>query len=210
MRLDIPADVPSPIDLRRLEDAQAWAESANVKRPWRAEFFSAFVSELVALPTAPLSIIELGSGPGFLAERIVRELPGVHYTLFDFSPSMHQLARGRLGSQPNLSFVEGDFKREGWSQDLGSFHAVVTLQSVHELRHKRYASALHLAVRELLHPRGVYLVCDHIAGPGGMTNTELYMSVTEQANALIVAGFDSVSVVLEKRGLVLHRARKAA
>ena len=137
-------------------------------------------------------------------------MPGVKYVLFDFSPSMHELARARLGSAPNLFFIEGDFKREGWSKELGNFHAVVTLQAVHELRHKYYAPMLHRTVRKLLHTGGVYLVCDHIAGPGGMADAELFMTAREQAHALLGAGFDDVSLVLEKGGLVLHRACKAA
>jgi hypothetical protein len=39
-------DVPSPIDLCRPDEAEAWAEAANVKRPWRADFFDAIVAEL--------------------------------------------------------------------------------------------------------------------------------------------------------------------
>lgn len=30
-----PADVPSPIDLRCVQQAYEWAETVNLKRPWR-------------------------------------------------------------------------------------------------------------------------------------------------------------------------------
>jgi hypothetical protein len=43
-----------------------------------------------------------------------------------------------------------------------------------------------------------------------MTNGELYMTSSEQAAALKVAGFGDVAVLLEKGGLVLHCARTAA
>ena len=42
-------DVPSPIDFSVLEEAQAWADEANAKRPWRGDFFAAIVHELVTL-----------------------------------------------------------------------------------------------------------------------------------------------------------------
>jgi hypothetical protein len=64
-------------------------------------------------------------------------------------------------------------------------------------------------VYQLLRADGLYLVCDHVLGPGGMTNGELYMTTFEQAAVLKLAGF-SVSVLLEKGGLVLHCARTAA
>jgi hypothetical protein len=84
------------------------------------------------------------------------------------------------------------------------------VQAVHELRHKRHAIGLHRAVSGLLRRGGLSLVCDYVAGPDGMANHELYMTVSEQAGALGRAGFAGVSVVLEKGGLVLHRGRKAA
>lgn len=203
-------DVPSPIDFSRIEDAQAWADAANLKRPWRAEFFVGIVSELREHQMSSASVLELGSGPGYLAERVLRELPDVSYTLLDFSPAMHQLARARLGAAAGAHFVVADFTCDGWSNDLGRFDAVVTVQAVHELRHKRHARGLHQAVYRLLRSRGLYLVCDHIVGPGGMTDAELYMTVPEQTETLKAAGFRDVSTVLEKGGLVLHRGRTAA
>ena len=46
-----------------------------------------------------------------------------------------------------------------------------------------------------------YLLCDHFAGEGGMTNDQLYMSVEEQQSALRRAGFTEVEVLLLKGGL---------
>ena len=123
---------------------------------------------------------------------------------------MHMLARARLGAAGDTRFVEADFKQHGWSHDMGPFDAVVTVQAVHELRHKRHAVDLHTAVYQLLRAGGLYLVCDHLAGPNGMSDTELYITVTEQSEALETAGFGDVSILLEMGGLVLHRGRTAA
>jgi SAM-dependent methyltransferase len=210
MRLNIPMDVPSPIDFGRVEDAQAWAAAANVKRPWRTDFFAAIVHQLISLGVPSAAVLELGSGPGFLAERVLEALPAVTYTLLDSSAAMHDLARVRVGQGVGVQFVTADFKRDHWTDGLESFDAVVTMQAVHELRHKCHAVALHQAVNGLLCRGSIYLVCDHVAGPGGMADHELYMTVNEQAGALANAGFIDVSVVLETGGLVLHRGRKAA
>jgi hypothetical protein len=61
-------DVPSPIDLRNLTEAQDWAESAMAKRPWRKDFFEAIIRELSALAPKQQSILELGSGPGVMLQ----------------------------------------------------------------------------------------------------------------------------------------------
>jgi ubiquinone/menaquinone biosynthesis C-methylase UbiE len=203
-------DVPSPIDFSRTEEAQAWAEAANRKRPWRAEIFVAIAQELQGLQRPSLAVLELGAGPGSLAEEVFRALPDARYTLLDSSPPMQDLARARLGPFAGAEFVTVDFSRPGWAKGLRSFDAVVSVQAVHELRHKRHAVSLHETVYRLLRADGLYLVCDHVLGPGGMTNGELYMTISEQAAALDTAGFRSVSVLMEKGGLVLHRARTAA
>ena len=152
-------------------------------------------------------MLELGSGPGFLAKFLLDALPGIRYTALDFSPAMHALAAERLGeARSRVSFVERSFREPTWMEGLGPFDHVVTNQAVHELRHKRHARALHEQVRQLLMPQGRYLVCDHFAGPGGMSNDQLYMSIEEQRVALLDAGFARVEPVLLKRGLMLYLA----
>ena len=200
-------DVPSPIDLRRMSDAVEWESSAMSKRPWRTECFERFSAEIAAAPRKVSRVLEIGSGPGFLAKHLLEALSDVSLVLLDFSPAMHQLARVRLaGLEDRVQFIERDFKNENWADGLGTFECVVTNQAVHELRHKRHANQLHLQVRNILDRNGVYLVGDHFAGDAGMENEQLYMSVEEQRHALLGAGFLRVEEVLVEGGLVLHRA----
>lgn len=197
-------DVPSPIDLRDASDAVEWANSAMEKRPWRADFFKKF-AEIVA-ERRDGDVLELASGPGFLAEQLIRSAPSHAYTLLDFSDAMHGLARSRLaGLSPSVRYVTTDFKHSNWTAGLGPFDFVVTMQAVHELRHKAHAATLHSQVRTLLKAGGKYLVCDHYVGADGMANDQLYMTIAEQRSALEVAGF-RVTEVLRLRGLVMHQA----
>lgn len=177
------------------------------RRPWRSEFFAAFAAALVEAELPVRRILELGSGPGFLANALLRQLPEVSYVALDFSPSMHALAATRLGSLAGrVQFVERSFREKGWTDGLGPFEAVVTNQAIHELRHKRRALSLHVQARSLLLAGGSYVVCDHFVGEGGMSNDRLYMSVAEQREALLQAGFSRVEELLVKGGLVLHHA----
>lgn len=204
---DMIPDIPSPIDLRNMADAQEWEQSAMIKRPWRNEFFSSICSEIATAPVPVHRVLELGSGPGFLAKALLESLSGITCTLLDFSPAMHVLAKARLGNLANRAkFVERSFKGPNWPAKLGQFECVVTNQAVHELRHKRYASELHAQVKTVLSPGGFYLVSDHFAGEGGMNNNQLYMSVAEQRAALLQAGFVQVQQLVLKGGMVLHRA----
>jgi len=198
-------DVPSPIDLRNIEDAREWASKAMDARPWRIDFFNTFYTELVTVGAR--TVLELGSGPGFLADHLLSISPEFDYTALDFSAAMHQLATERLGDKScRVVFVERSFREPRWGNGLGPYDAVVTNQAVHELRHKAYATALHAQVRQLLKAGGIYLVCDHFVGDGGMKNDQLYMTIDEQCDALLAAGFNMVESVLAKGGLVLHRA----
>jgi len=200
-------DVPSPIDLRLPEHAQAWASTAMLKRPWRTAFFAAFGTAIKEATIPVKRLLELGSGPGFLAEHLLTNLPPISYVALDFSMAMHQLAAERLGSlAQHVLFVERSFRESLWGHGLGTFDVIVTHQAVHELRHKRHAPTLHAQAKLLLVPGGIYLVCDHYAGEDGMRDTELYMTVGEQYQALKSAGFDSIDQLLLKGGLVLHRA----
>ena len=145
------------------------------KRPWRTEFFAAFAGVIGNAPEA--RVLELGSGPGFLAEHLLRSNATLRYTALDFSAAMHEQAAQRLGELAGrVQFVERNFREAGWTDGLGKFEFVVTIQAVHELRHKRHASVLHAQVKQILQPEGAYLVCDHFFGEGGMSNNQLYMS----------------------------------
>lgn len=202
-----PDDVPSPIDLRAMDDARVWERSAMVKRPWRSDIFERFVMEARLMPHPVSTILELGSGPGFLADRMLAALPQASMTLLDFSDAMHRLAKKRLGSLAKRAiFVERNFKELHWMEGLGMFDCIVTNQAIHELRHKRRAVVLHAQVRDILNPGGIYLVCDHFAGEDGMQNDQLYMSVAEQRQALLTAGFREVEQIMRCSGMVVHRA----
>ena len=199
-------DVPSPVDWSNIEDVLAWERTAQA-RPGRAEMFHAFAAQLKRVDKPHPRVLELGSGPAFLAGFLLRELPNLRLTLLDISPAMHERARERLGPDATrVSFLERDFKESAWTDGLESFDVVVTNQAVHELRHKQHATRLHAQVAGLLNPGGCYLVCDHFQGDGGMANASLYMSIPEQRQALIAAGFGSVEQIHKTGALVLHRA----
>lgn len=183
----------------------AW-ESKAMLRPFREDFFKAFADELRKINKPSLKVLEIGSGPGFLAHHLLSNIPGITLTLLDFSAAMHELARRRLHDRlDQVTFIERSFKESGWESDLGKFDAVITNQAVHELRHKRYATALHCQVKSLLNVSGVYLVCDHYCGEDGMQNDQLYMSLDEQRVSLESAGYE-IAEVLIKGGRALYRA----
>jgi SAM-dependent methyltransferase len=192
-----------------MADAREWEATAE-RRPGRSQMLDRIAQEAGRRTRPGDQILELGSGPGFLAQRVLQRVPDAHYTALDFSGAMHELARARLGpSAARVTFLERSFKSEAWTADLGPFDLVVTNQAVHELRHKRHAPRLHRQVLDVLAPQGCYVVSDHFSGPGGLESTELYMTQDEQVTALQEAGFMSVERLGVAGTLVLHVARRA-
>lgn len=198
------ADIPTPIDLRDRTVAAAWAAAADVKRPWRAEIRA----HIGALCGDTKRVLELGAGPGQLAEAILEGRAIERYTLVDFSSPMLEMSRTRLGAAP-VDYLERDFTRASWAAGLTGYDAVVAMQSVHELRHKRHAAGLYARVREVLRPGGVLIVCDH--EPAACERSRaLYATVEEQHIAFAEAGFDQVTTSLVLRGLYVCTGRRAA
>jgi len=112
-------DVSSPLDWCDPRDAREWERTAP-ERPGRAEIFQAIGRELLPLAKTQLTILELGSGPGFLAAYLLDMLPAGRLTPLDLSAPMHDLARARLSRHAtSVRFVERSFKEPRRSRDLG-------------------------------------------------------------------------------------------
>ena len=211
-------DVPSGIDLRDPGDATTWVAEADQKRPWRADVRRA-IAERVAevgrarvleaarlgiLVAARVHVLELGPGPGLLAEAILAACDVERYVLFDFSPPMLAFARQRLGDRAR--YVLGDYTKPDWPTALeGPFDAVVAMQSVHEVRHKRHAPKLYAQVRTLLRPGGVLVVSDHEP----TDSRPLFSSAGEQLAAFAAAGFVDGTQHADVSGLYVCSATRA-
>ena len=193
-------DVPSPIDLRDPADARAWARDADTRRPWREPVRNA-IAELVNASPAR-RVLELGSGPGLLADQILRSCLVESYTLFDFSQPMLDLSRERVGRHSAATFVLGDFKRHDWTSTVvAPFDTVVAMQAVHEIRHKRHVPGLYRQIHDILRSGGLLLVCDHVPPDETSRMTALHSTEHEQHAAFDSAGFVRVTTHLVLDGL---------
>ena len=156
-----------------------------------------------------IKVLELGSGPGMLAEEILCRCLSVNiYTLLDFSEPMLAISRERLTEfATRLRFVCADFRSADWLRKVGTLDAVLSMQAVHEVRHKGHVPSLYEKVLSVLRPGGVMLVCDHLPGEKlDARRSALYMTSEEQKAALTNAGFRGVTVVFVADGMALYRA----
>jgi ubiquinone/menaquinone biosynthesis C-methylase UbiE len=202
-------DIPYGDDWDSPEVVAKWAATADEQRPWRARIQD-HIARRVASLAPGARVIELGSGPGFLAERVLRRCPRLaSYVLLDFSEHMMALSRERLAPYPAASFAVASFKSEDWTRRVdGPFDCLVSMQAVHELRHKRHARRLYEQVLEILAPTGSILICDHTPFDDTPSSTTLYMTGQEQRQVLTDAGFTNVRTELSIESLALYGADK--
>ena len=211
MTIEDGEDVPPGEDFLDSAVAAAWADAAIRKRPWRAIIFDQFVNAVLESSTPAPRILELGSGPGFLAEQVLDRCPSVaSYTLLDFSEAMQEQSRRRLGRHAaRTHFVHADFKIDAWPAVAGGpFDFVLSLQAVHELRHKRHAPRLYEQIQRVLSPSGELIVCDHLPEMTTIPRHRLlYMSIPEQLAAFADAGFSNARVIWSEHEMAMYRAR---
>jgi ubiquinone/menaquinone biosynthesis C-methylase UbiE len=204
-------DVPYGNDWDSAEEVAAWAEEADRIRPWRAAIRDHIARRVATLPTGA-RVLELGSGPGFLAHRVLQRCPSLEgYTLLDFSEPMLALSQERLAKFPVASFVFASFKSEEWTRRVGGpFDCALSMQAVHELRHKRHALRMYEQVYQVLTVPGRIMICDHTPFDDSSASTALYMTEREQQEALAEAGFTNVHIELTMGSLALYAGERAA
>jgi SAM-dependent methyltransferase len=185
---------------------RAWADGINERRPTRLLVFEQIEQALSAQPSPVLRVLELGSGPGMLAEHLLQHVETIEtYTLFDFSEPMHQLAAQRLAPFAlRVVHVVGSFLEDDWASRLTpSFDAVVSMQAVHELRDATLVPALYREARRLLTPGGVLVVGDIVNRDGDHQDHRL--TPDEHVQAMSDAGFTRANVLALHDDLALVR-----
>jgi SAM-dependent methyltransferase len=204
-------EVPSEHDFFDPAYVKHWTESISRYRPERKRLFEVFAAEAAGIKNGPLSVFELGCGPGFLAEALLGNCQIARYTLGDFSPLMLELSRSRLAKfQDWTVFVQADFKKAGWTETIDAdFDLIVSLQVVHELRHASRIPKLYAQLRSLLVPGGTILICDHVnsSSPSGQRAAH-FMTVEEHLSTFKKAGFINAREICPAADLSLMAAEK--
>ena len=184
---------------------QEWERIANSKRPFRIQFFDLFAAELQQIAGGRL--LELGSGPGFLAEHILKRCPVAAYHLFDFSPHMIELSRARLAPfGERVCLHQGSFLDDDWWRRLpGPFDAIISMQAIHEVRRAERMSQLYSESRLLLKDGGAILIADKMDDE---TKSEAErFTADKHLAAFSESGFKEIRQVYTAGDLVMFAAR---
>jgi SAM-dependent methyltransferase len=147
-----------------------WDAQQQVNLPDREDRFTVIIDavEEIAQRPDPL-VLDLGSGPGSLAVRLLRRLPDATVLAIDADPLTLALGRSAFGDVAGLEFCDLDMRSAGWSAGLRldrAPDAAVSTTALHWLP-QAALTALYAELSGLLRPGGVLLDGDHLRADDG-------------------------------------------
>lgn len=187
-------------DLESQQDIVQWVAELNEDRPERSQIMQHIAKQLTALPFSPLQGIELGFGPGHLAEQLLAKIPRLRYTGIDSSELLFGYAQDRLaafGSRATL--IKADLNQNRWLELLPDpVQAIVSMQSLHDLGGETQVNRIYALANSLLAPGGLFLNADLVV-PARQENPDNpgRLSVLRHLELLQAHGYNRVACTLE-------------
>ncbi|HAA29335.1 MAG TPA: class I SAM-dependent methyltransferase [Cyanobacteria bacterium UBA8553] len=114
-----------------------------------------------ALRTAPLKILDLGSGTGLYSGMVQAVFPNAEFTLLDLAIEMLEKAKSRfnrMGKFPRIMI--GDYTQTDWE---GSYDFVISGLSIHHLSDPD-KQRLYQRIYDTLNPGGMFVNADQVKG----------------------------------------------
>jgi ubiquinone/menaquinone biosynthesis C-methylase UbiE len=214
-------------DWRTPERVSEYVGRVDRELDQRAEGLAVLVALVPFQPREALRILDVGTGPGLIAARLLDTFPRARAVGLDVSEPMRDVARERMaGYGERFTFVLADFI-EGQlpAEARGPFQAAVSSRAIHHIpaEHKR---RLYHAVYAALSPGGCFFNLDSVAPadealrpvyqqasarlaghPAEMSAGHLpghyYDSVGDHLEFLREAGFSLVDCFWKRLGLAL-------
>ena len=122
---------------------------------------------------AVIRVLELGVGAGELAESVLNSLADasgegtpavVEYTGIDVEPALVLHGKDLLETAGHraIRLVGADLKNDAWTAGIGSFDAVYSLQTFHDLGGIDALEAVYRQIHTLLSPGGIVVNADFV------------------------------------------------
>lgn len=143
--------------------SEEWANKFT-PTPERLRLFETILKNIPKEKQKSISILELGIGPGFLAEFLLKKLIAVNYEGLDFSQSMLKIAAKRTTQYEDLvSFTKADLISEIWTEKLKKNpNIVVSTWALHDLFNSDTIFGVYKSVYSILPRGGILLNGDFI------------------------------------------------
>ena len=132
--------------------------------PDRLNLFNTMIERLSCNSLPHRHIVELGTGPGYLAEHILARIPDITYECVDFSQPMLGIAEKRLSQYRNrLRLTQADLLSSDWTAKLmHPVGAFVSTWALHDLGGQAETAKVYRDCYEVLAVGGVLLNGDFV------------------------------------------------
>jgi SAM-dependent methyltransferase len=151
------------------DQAVQWISRWDAQQEWfmpdREERFTVLIDAVGAGAGRddPL-VLDLGSGPGSLAVRLLDRMPAARVVAIDTDPVLLALGRGAHGDRSGLRFADQDLRVPGWAAAVGldrAADAAVSTTALHWLNAGELR-AMYAELATVLRPGGLLLDGDHL------------------------------------------------
>lgn len=145
-----------------------WEAQQDQFMPDREERFQIMFETLALMAgEGPMTVLDLGCGPGSLSVRLLERFPQARVVAVDLDPVLLKIGRETYAEHPRLRFVSADLTDPGWTERLGLEEAPAAALSTTALHwlHVRDLARLYRDLADLLRPGGVLLDGDHAHFP---------------------------------------------
>lgn len=157
----------------------------------REERFTVMFDALeAAVGRGPVTVLDLGCGPGSLAVRLLARFPEARVVGVDIDPVLLMLAGKAYADEPRLRLVSADMSDPGWVDRLGlegPVDAALSTTALHWLP-RSILDRLYGDLVRVLRPGGVLLDGDHCHFPDQPGITSIAERVAAAAKARRLAG----------------------
>ncbi len=145
------------------EFAAGWSDRF-VPTPERLELFNVILSQLQSRIPANGCVVELGIGPGYLADHLLAAMPEIRYRGVDFSAPMLDIARRRLRPySTRVVYVQADLVVDNWPAAVPTpVDAIVSTWALHDLGSQKNVESVYRSCARALRDGGMLLNGDFI------------------------------------------------
>ena len=140
-----------------------WA-NRFVPTPERLQLFNLILTELKHHVPSDGNIVEMGIGPGYLADHLLRAMPDIKYFGVDFSEPMLDIALQRLAQHSQrVAYIQADLVKDRWWKDIPvPVNAIVSTWALHDLGSQENVETVYRGCSQTLINNGLLLNGDFI------------------------------------------------
>ena len=170
-----------------------------VPTPERLELFNVILSELKTHLKTNGCVVELGIGPGYLADHLLNAMPEIQYFGIDFSSPMLGIARKRLRPHSaRVTFIQADLLKDNWWKYIPlQINAIVSTWALHDLGSQENIELLYKTCAQRLGGSGMLLNGDFIKPDNAIFEYEPgRLGIAKHIEILNRAGFKNAECLL--------------